>query len=201
MASGAVDRRPSNRVRARVIALRNIRESLCLATGNMLPRSRISDRLRSRLYRLAGMRIETPCRMWGPVTVRPIGSASNIRIGRGTFINTDTRFAASGGITIGRDVAIGPRVCLETVDHGLVHMPGQGRGSVASPIAIGDRVWLGAGVIVAPGVTIGHDSVIAAGAVVVRDVEPWSLYGGVPAKRMRTIDPATEKAIDVLPEK
>jgi maltose O-acetyltransferase len=184
-----------------MIALRNIRESLCLAMGNMLPRSRISDRLRSRLYRMAGMRIETPCKMWGPVTLRPIGSASNIRIGRGTFVNTDTRFAARGGIAIGEDVAIGPRVCLETVDHGLVHMPGQGRGSVASPITIGDRVWLGAGVIVAPGVTIGHDSVIAAGAVVVRDVEPWSLCGGVPAKLIRTIEPALEKAIDARPEK
>jgi maltose O-acetyltransferase len=138
--------------------------------------------------------------MWGPIAVRPIGAASNIHIGPGTFINTDTRFAARGTIRIGRDVAIGPRVCIETVDHGLVHVPGNGRGSIAKPVTIGDRVWLGAGVIVAPGVTIGHDSVIAAGAVVVRDVEPWSLCGGVPARQIRMIDPATEKATDVRPE-
>lgn len=170
------------------------RESFFLTAGNWLPRARWSDRIRSRLFRLAGMKIEQPCRIWGPIVVRPIGSASNVHIGSGTFINTETRFGANATITIGNNVAIGPRVSLETTGHGLVHVLGKGRGTFGKPIRIGDEAWLGAGVIVAPGVTIGKGAVIAAGAVVVRDVEEWTVCAGVPAKTVRYIDPNEEQS-------
>lgn len=165
-----------------------LRESLFLAIGNWLPRVRFSDYIRRYVYRLAGFRIGSSSTIWAPVTLRPLGAAENVTIGAGVFINTDLRLGANGRIVIGDKVAIGPRVSLETSSHGLIFRPGEGRGTTRAPIVIEDEVWLGAGVIVTPGVTIGRGAVVAAGAVVVTNVEPMTLYGGVPARLIRTLD-------------
>ena len=91
-------------------------------------------------------------------------------------------------ITIGKNVLVGPRVMFETVNHGLIFIPDKGRDTSTRPIVISDEVWIGAGAIILQGVTVGRGSVIAAGAVVNKDVEAWTLVGGVPAKLIRRID-------------
>lgn len=166
----------------------DVREAIFLTLANNLPRVRISDSVRRYLYALAGMRIEGRCLLWGPITVRPIGGARNISIGTGTFINSNARFGVPAEpVTIGRRVQVGPNVCFETVSHGLVYVPGQGRGDIVKPITVEDEVWIGAGAIIASGVRIGKGAVVAAGAVVVRDVAPKTVVGGVPAKFIKAI--------------
>lgn len=160
-----------------------MRELIFLTIANNLPRLKVCDRVRYIFYKMAGIKINGMCTLWGPFTIRPIGGAKNIEIGRGTFINTEARFGVpSAKVTIGQDVQIGPRVMFETMNHGLVYEEGKGRGGQAKPIVIEDGVWIGAGCIVTPGVTIGKGAVIAAGAVVTKDVQPNSVVGGTPAK-------------------
>jgi len=132
---------------------------------------------------MAGMKIHGRCSLWGPITIRPIGGAKNIEIGKGTFINSDARFGVpSEKITIGKNVQIGPRVMFETMNHGLVYEEGKGRGGLTKPIVVEDEVWIGGGCIITQGVTVGKGAVIAAGAVVTKDVQPNTVVGGTPSK-------------------
>lgn len=160
-----------------------MRELLFLTLANNLPRLWICDKLRFILLKAAGLRIEGRCTIWGPFTIRPIGGAKNIEIGKGSFLNTDIRFGVPiDKVTIGRNVQIGPRVMFETKNHGLVYEPNKGRGGWSKPIVVEDEVWIGAGSIITQGVTIGRGAVVAAGAVVTKNVKANTVVGGVPAK-------------------
>lgn len=111
----------------------------------------------------------------------------SIRVGRNVFINQGCTLNDIGGIEIGDDVMIGPRVSLITSGHPLD--PTQRRKQiVAAPIIIERNAWLGAGAIVLQGVRIGEDAVVAAGAVVTRDVPPGTLVAGVPARVLKSLD-------------
>jgi acetyltransferase-like isoleucine patch superfamily enzyme len=110
----------------------------------------------------------------------------NIRIGRNVFINQNCTMYDLGGIDIGDDVLIGPNVSLITSGHPVD--PAQRREAVtAKPIVIGRNVWLAAGVTVIGGVTVGENSVVAAGSVVTKDVPANVLAGGNPARVIRSI--------------
>jgi acetyltransferase-like isoleucine patch superfamily enzyme len=118
----------------------------------------------------------------------------SIRVGRNVFINQGCTLNDIGGIEIGDDVMIGPRVSLITSGHPLD--PNQRRKQiVAAPIVIQRNVWLGAGAMVLQGVTVGEDSVVAAGAVVTRDVPAGTLVAGVPAQVLRPIS-ADDRPVD-----
>src|SRR5437764_7464132 len=93
-------------------------------------------------------------------------------------------------ITIGDDVQIGPRVQLLTPTHPVDAELRRAKWEAAEPIAIGDNVWLGGGVIVCPGVTIGDDTVVGAGAVVTRDLPAGVLAVGSPARIIRDLEAA-----------
>ena len=82
---------------------------------------------------------------------------------------------------------IGHNVVLATVNHALE--PSHDRKNSYAPIDIGQKVWIGSNVTILPGVTVGDWAVIAAGAVVTKDVPAYTVVGGVPAKVIRTIDP------------
>jgi maltose O-acetyltransferase len=90
-------------------------------------------------------------------------------------------------VTIGDDVQIGPNVQLLTATHPLEPGPRKDKWEAAEPIVIGDNVWLGGGVIVCPGVTIGADTVVGAGSVVTRDLPSGVLAAGSPARVIREL--------------
>lgn len=90
-----------------------------------------------------------------------------------------------GGITIEDDVQIGPKVSLITENHPID--PSQRKFLDLKPIVIKKNAWIGAGAIILPGVTIGENSVVAAGAVVNNDVPENTIVGGVPAKHLKPV--------------
>ena len=101
------------------------------------------------------------------------------------FVNFGCTFLDRGGITLGDDVFIGPGVQLITENH--PEQPQNRRNVYARPISIGRKVWIGAGAIILPGVTIGENSIVGAGAVVKKDVPANVIVAGVPAKIVRGI--------------
>ncbi|MEL7034338.1 MAG: DapH/DapD/GlmU-related protein [Cyanobacteria bacterium J06592_8] len=170
-----------------------MRGFLFLTLANNLPRLKVYNEARCRLLRLAGVQISEDCTIWGPLTIAPIEGIKNIQIGKGTFINTEIRFGVpKDKVIIGDNVQIGPRVMFETVSHGLQYISGQGRSSQSKPIVVEDEVWIGGGAIILQGVTIGRGSVVAAGAVVTKDVEPNTVVAGIPARFLRRTDEKKE---------
>src|SRR5580692_9900561 len=110
----------------------------------------------------------------------------NIRVGRNVFINQNCTMYDLGGIDIADDVMIGPNVSIITSGHPIE--PSQRRAFViAKPIVIERNVWIAAGAIIIGGVTVGENSVVAAGSVVTKDVLPNTFVGGNPARVIRSI--------------
>ncbi|MGN6108383.1 MAG: sugar O-acetyltransferase [Kofleriaceae bacterium] len=123
------------------------------------------------------------------VTVRPRFSCdygTNISIGRGTFVNFDCVFLDCATIELGEDVQVAPGVHLYTAGHPIDPELRRSGLEFALPIRIEDNVWLGGGAIVCPGVTIGKNSVIGAGSVVVRDIPPDVIAVGNPCRVVRS---------------
>jgi maltose O-acetyltransferase len=112
---------------------------------------------------------------------------SHIRFGAGSFANFGLVALDVAPITIGADVQIGPNVQLLTPTHPLEPGPRRAKLEAAEPITIEDNVWLGGGVIVLPGVTIGENTVVGAGSVVTRDLASDSVAVGSPARVVRTL--------------
>jgi len=110
-----------------------------------------------------------------------------ITVGARTFANYGLVALDVARITIGQDVQIGPNVQLLTPTHPLEADLRRAKYEAGKPIVISDNVWLGGGAIVLPGVTIGENSIIGAGAVVTRDVPPNVLAVGNPARILRSI--------------
>lgn len=112
----------------------------------------------------------------------------NVTIGDGTFVNVGAVLLDVVPIAIGTACQIGPRVQLLTATHPIDPGPRRAGWESGEPIAVADNVWLGAGSIVCPGVTIGEDTVVGAGAVVTKDLPPGVVAAGVPARVLREID-------------
>ncbi len=110
----------------------------------------------------------------------------NIHIGRHVFINMGCKFQDQGGIFIGDGALIGHNVVLATLNH--ADSPRDRATMLPAPIRIGRNVWIGASATVLPGVTIGDGAIVAAGAVVTKDVPENTIVGGVPARIIRTIN-------------
>ncbi|WP_407942282.1 sugar O-acetyltransferase [Microaerobacter geothermalis] len=110
----------------------------------------------------------------------------NISVGKNVFINSGCRFQDQGGITIGDGALIGHNVVLATLNHDLD--PSKRSNLHPAPIVIGKNVWIGSNSTILPGVAIGDGVVIAAGAVVTKDVPPNVVAGGVPARVIKKIE-------------
>lgn len=116
----------------------------------------------------------------------------NLSIGKQVFLNSGCKFQDQGGITIGDGTQIGHNVVLATLNHSL--NPAKRKDVIPAPIHIGRDVWIGANAVILPGVTIGDGAVIAAGAVVTKNVPENTVAGGVPARVIKTI-PADEESV------
>ena len=162
-------------------------QSFLISFCNLLPRGRIGIQLRQRLYRLAGVKLAPKVVFLGPTIILPPSGAGRLAIGTRSFISTNVRFSGDAGITIGSFAQIAANVCFETASHEVDFAPGHARVTVQKPIVVGDHVWIGMNAIILPGVTIGRGAVIAAGAVVSKDVPPMTVVGGVPAKPLRQV--------------
>ncbi len=140
------------------------------------------DLVRSKLGEITGQEIDPSTTLFTPFHTN-IGRF--IRIGKKVFINHACSFLDLGGITIEDDVMIGPNVNLITENHPV--STADRKVLVCKPIVIRRNAWIGAGVTVLPGVTVGENAVVAAGAVVNRDVPANTVVGGVPARILKTI--------------
>jgi maltose O-acetyltransferase len=110
-------------------------------------------------------------------------------VGARTFVNFGLVCLDVATVAIGDDVQIGPNVQLLTPTHPTAAGPRREKWEAALPITVGDNVWLGGGVIVLPGVTIGANTVVGAGAVVTRDLPANVVAVGNPARIVRQVEP------------
>lgn len=119
----------------------------------------------------------------------------NVEIGNDVLINLDTKIAGQRGVKIGNHVSIGFNVNLVTQNHAYQDpsIPIKNQGYFGGPITIEDDVWLGANVVILPGVTVKKGSIVGANSVVSKDVEPYTIVGGIPAKLIKK---RFEKAIN-----
>jgi len=121
------------------------------------------------------------------LAIGPCRGAPRILVHDRCYVNRYTMIDASERVEIGRDCMIGPHCYITDHDHGMragtriAEQP-----LVSQPTIIGADVWIGAGATLLKGVTVGDHAVIAAGAVVTRDVSPHAIVGGVPARQMAT---------------
>jgi len=150
----------------------------------------VGSRLRVRILRLAGFRIGPGTVMWGAPTLTGGGDlCRRLRIGRECWFNAGCFLNAGADILIGDRVAVGHQVLILTETHGLGDGARRAGPLRAAPVRIGDGAWLGARCTILPGVTVGEGAIVAAGAVVTRDVPPHTLVGGVPARVLRELPP------------
>ena len=140
------------------------------------------EELRALFSELTGQEVGEDFQLWTPFFT---DFGRNIRVGKNVFINHACTFMDRGGITLGDNVFIGPKVCLITENHGI--LPSERRILTSKPVTLCNNVWVGAGAIVLPGVTVGENSVVGAGAVVTHDVPPYTVVAGNPARVIKTI--------------
>ena len=141
------------------------------------------EELRELMAKLTGKKIDASFRLFPPFYT---DFGKNITIGKDVFINSGCHFQDQGGITIGDGSLIGHNVVLATINHDLD--PHNGRRNHYAPIRIGKHVWIGSNATILPGVSIGDWAVVAAGAVVTRDVPRGTVVGGVPAQVLKQVD-------------
>lgn len=140
-----------------------------------------SRRLREGLYRrVLGLRLAPDAKLHrrAEITV-----ARGVEIGAGSVIGQDVFIDGRGGVQIGANVNFAGSVAIYTFQHDT---QAADFAVVGAPVRIEDRVWLSFRSTVLPGVTVGEGAVVAAHAVVTKDVEPYTMVGGVPAKPIGT---------------
>lgn len=140
------------------------------------------DQVRDRLREITGTPIDGTTIIFAPFYTN---FGRFIQIGKRVFINHACSFLDMGGITIEDDVLIGPKVNLITENHPLD--PADRKTLLLKPVVVKRNAWIGAAATILPGVTIGENAVVAAGAVVSRDVPANTIVGGVPAKVIRSL--------------
>ncbi len=140
------------------------------------------DEIRNLLSQITGSEIDKSVAVFTPLY---INYGKHTRIGKNVFINFDCVFLDMGGITIDDNVQIAPKVSLLTEGHPIETEKRQSL--IPKPIHIKKNAWIGAGVTILQGVTVGENSVVAAGAVVSKDVPDNVIVGGIPAKILKTI--------------
>jgi acetyltransferase-like isoleucine patch superfamily enzyme len=138
-----------------------------------------SQRARRFFYKYVfGMKIGQRTVIYNSIQIR---SAYRISIGDGTVVGEGCVLDGREGLDIGENVNLSSGVWIWTLQHDPQSSDFR---SIGGRVTIGDRAWISSRVTILPGVTIGNGAVIAANAVVTRDVEPYGIYGGIPAKKI-----------------
>lgn len=140
------------------------------------------EEVRNLLSRLFGKTVDESFRVFPPFYT---DFGKNITVGKNVFINACCHFQDHGGVSLGDGCQIGHNVVFATLNHGLV--PEDRQTTYPAPITLGKNVWVGSNSTILQGVTIGDNAVIAAGAVVTKDVPENTIVGGVPARIIRKI--------------
>lgn len=141
-----------------------------------------ANEIRKLFSRLIGTEVDEGFRLFPPFYT---DFGRNIHLGKKVFINSGCCFQDQGGISIGDNVLIGHQCVLATINHDL---DPERRGDMEMKrIVIERNVWIGSHATILPGVTIGEGSVVAAGAVVTKDVLPFTIVAGIPARPIRKI--------------
>jgi acetyltransferase-like isoleucine patch superfamily enzyme len=159
------------------IVSRTIKLSAALNTSTNV------DQIRERLSQIIGTPLDSSTTIFAPFYTN-FGRFT--LIGKNVFINHACSFLDMGGITLEDHVLLGPKVNLITENHPL--NPTDRRALICKPIIIKRNAWIGAAATILPGVTIGENAVVAAGAVVSKDVPANTIVGGIPAKFIKTIE-------------
>ena len=169
----------------------------------------LASRWRNLFYRAAGVRIHgyvwmrsveiprnrqnielTSCSLDRGVVLLCSGPERNgimLSIGSATYLNRNTIVDVSESVTIGAQVAIGPGCYITDHDHGTnPALAPLEQAMFAKPTTIGDKAWLGANVVVLKGVTVGEGTIVGAGSVVTKDLPPYVIAAGIPAKIIRS---------------
>ena len=141
-----------------------------------------ADEIRALFSQLIGKEVDESFLLIPPFYT---AGGDEIRVGHNVFVNQNCTFYDLGGLDIADDVMIGPNVSIITAGHPLD--PLQRRATIGKPISIERNVWIAAGATIIGGVTVGENSVVAAGSVVTKDVPPNTLVGGNPARVIRSI--------------
>ena len=142
-----------------------------------------ADEIRALFSELIGKKVDDSFLLIPPFYAT---GGADTRIGRNVFVNQNCTFYDLGGLDIGDDVMIGPNVSLITSGHPIE--PSRRRAfTIAKPIVIERNVWVATGATIIGGVTVGENSVVAAGSVVTKNVPPNTLVGGNPARVIRSI--------------
>ena len=155
-------------------------------TAEMNSGYRSAEELRALFSRLTGQPTDESFGLFPPFYT---DFGKNIHVGKGVFINSGCCFQDQGGITLGDGCLIGHHVVIATLNHDLD--PARRGGMYPAPVRLGKNVWVGAHATILPGVTVGDGAVIAAGAVVTKDVPAGVVAGGVPARVLKTIPTAS----------
>ena len=140
------------------------------------------DEVRDMLSEVFGYQVPQSLRVFPPFYT---DFGKNIVVGEHVFINACCHFQDHGGVTIGDGCQIGHNVVFATLNHGLV--PEKRKSTCPAPIVLGRNVWVGSNATILQGVTIGDNAIIAAGAVVTKNVAANTIVGGVPAKFIKSI--------------
>ena len=142
-------------------------------------------KLKRILLRWCGIKIGSNSRVCSSATIL---GAGELEIGEDVWIGHQALLICAGRIHIGDHCDIAPRVLLETGSHEITpdssHVAGAG---MVADVNLENGCWLCANSCILPGVTVGEKAVVAAGAVVIRDVSPYSVWGGVPAREIRKL--------------
>lgn len=148
----------------------------------------VGNRLRALILRRAGFAIGPGVLLLGmPRLTGGAGLHRRLQIGRGCRLNINILFELGATITIGDHVSMGHEVMILTTTHVIGGSRRRCAALRSLPVVIGDGTWLGARSTILPGVSVGAGSVVAAGAVVTRDVPPNTLVAGVPARPLREL--------------
>ncbi len=144
--------------------------------------------VRALFARLFGKPVDPSFRVFPPFYT---DFGKNITVGKNVFINACCHFQDQGGITLGDNCLVGHNVVFATLNHGFA--PEERQSMLPAPIVVGRNVWIGSNSTILQGVTIGDNSIIAAGSVVTKDVPANAIVAGIPARFIRSISPEEEK--------